>query len=143
MRTIILSTLAAFLFSVSAAASEINVAGLWLTEDSSAHVQIADCGDGTPCGTVVWIDPDQDGSTTDDNNPDPKLKGQNIVGSKMLWGFKSKKPKWGSGKIYDARDGKTYKSKLKLAEDGRLEVKGCVGPFCKTLVWTKVQETSQ
>ncbi len=118
--------------------SGINVVGLWLTADGAARVQISDCGDGTPCGTVVWVDPNQDGSATDDNNPDPELKGQNIVGSKMLWGFKSKKDKWGSGKIYDARDGKTYKSKLKLAGDDRLEVKGCVGPFCKTLVWTKV-----
>ena len=123
-------------------AANINVAGLWLTADGAAHVQIEDCGDGTPCGTVVWVDPNQEGSSTDDNNPDPKLKGQSVVGSKMLWGFKSKKDKWASGKIYDARDGRTYKSKLKLTQDGRLEVKGCIGPFCKTLVWTRVQETN-
>jgi len=134
----------------AAHATNINVAGLWLTADGGAHVQIEDCGDGTPCGTVVWVDPNQEGSSTDDNNPDPALNGQSIVGSKMLWGFKPKKEctpyllcKWASGKIYDARDGKTYKSKLKLAEDDRLEVKGCVGPFCKTLVWTRVNPKIQ
>ncbi|MCF6220750.1 MAG: DUF2147 domain-containing protein [Robiginitomaculum sp.] len=93
---------------------------------------------GTPCGTIVWVDPAQAGSGTDNNNPDPELNGQSIVGSKMIWGFRAKKDKWSSGKIYDARDGKTYKSKLKLTEDGRLEVKGCVGPFCKKLVWSRV-----
>ncbi len=141
--SILVFFLYAFLAGGTANAASINVAGVWLTADGSAHVQIGDCGDGTPCGRVVWVDPNQEGSTTDDNNPDPALAGQNIVGSKMLWGFKPKKDKWASGKIYDARDGKTYKSKLELTNDGRLEVKGCVGPFCKTLVWTRVRETSQ
>jgi len=135
---ILLTAFAACLLAAPAQATDINVAGLWLTADGSAHVNIADCGDGTPCGIVVWVDPAQAGGGFDDNNPDPELNGQSIVGSKMLWGFKAKKQKWTSGKIYDARDGKTYKSKLKLTEDGKLNVKGCVGPFCKTLVWTKV-----
>jgi len=139
MRSLTLLTVFPFcLIAAPVNASDINVAGLWLTTDGSAHVDIADCGDGTPCGTVVWVDPNQPGTGTDDNNPDPELKGQSIVGSKMLWGFKPNSEKWGSGKIYDARDGKTYKSKLKLTEDGKLNVKGCVGPFCKTLVWTRV-----
>ena len=139
MRThILLAAFTASLLAVPAQASDMNVMGLWLTADGAAHVDIADCGDGTPCGTVVWVDPAQGGGGYDDNNPDPELNGQSIVGSKMLWGFKAKNEKWGSGKIYDARDGKTYKSKLKLTEDGRLEVKGCVGPFCKTLEWSRV-----
>jgi len=139
MRThILLAAFTASLLAVPAQASDMNVIGLWLTADGAAHVDIADCGDGTPCGTVAWVDPAQGGGGYDDNNPDPELNGQSIVGSKMLWGFKAKNEKWGSGKIYDARDGKTYKSKLKLTEDGRLEVKGCVGPFCKTLEWSRV-----
>jgi len=139
MRTqIFLTAFTVSLLAVPAQASDIDVAGLWLTADGSAHVDIADCGDGTPCGTVVWIDPAQGGGGFDDNNPDPELNGQSIVGSKMLWGFKPKNEKWGSGKIYDARDGKTYKSKLSLTKDDTLNVKGCVGPFCKTLVWTRV-----
>ncbi len=135
---ILFSILAVSLTGLPAQAADINVAGLWLTGDGSARVEITDCGDGTPCGTIVWVEPNQPGTGTDDNNPDPLLKGQNIVGSKMIWGFKAKKNKWTSGKIYDARDGKTYKSKLKLTEDGKLNVKGCVGPFCKSLVWTRV-----
>ena len=134
----ILPILALSALALPVNAADINVAGLWLTADGSARVEIADCGDGTPCGTIVWVDSAQAGSGTDDNNPDPELKGQSIVGSKMIWGFKAKKDKWTSGKIYDARDGNTYKSKLKLTEDGGLLVKGCVGPFCKSLVWTKV-----
>ena len=136
------STLACVCVGLNATASDLNVDGVWLTADGSARVELADCGDGTPCGTIVWVDPNQPGSGKDENNPDPALNGQNIVGSKMLWGFRAKGERWKSGKIYDARDGKTYKSSLKLTDDGRLKVKGCVGPFCQSLMWTKVDPTS-
>ena len=41
----------------SACADPGDVFGMFATEGASSHVRIADCGDGSPCGTVVWIDP--------------------------------------------------------------------------------------
>ena len=40
------------------------------------------------------------------------------------------------GAIYDPKRGKTYRSELKRRDANTLEVKGCIGPFCQTQVWT-------
>ena len=112
-----------------------NVYGTWVVASGSAHVEIVDCGDGTPCGTLSFLTtPGAEGSL-DDLNPDPELAKLPLIGSRMLWGFEEKKSKWSGGRIYDAESGKDYKSKMKLLEDGTLEIKGCIGPFCQTQIW--------
>jgi len=137
MRLILLFFVCLFMSPFSALASEIDIAGTWLVEDGSGKVEVADCGDGTPCGTLIWTDPAQ-GEPIDGNNPDPELRNRSLIGTDLFWGFKRKKTKWSSGKIYDARSGKTYKSKLQLKEDGTLRVKGCIGPICQGETWTRV-----
>lgn len=119
-----------------ASADPHNVFGVWETEAGNSHIQIADCGDGTPCGTVVWINPNdlQPGMTPEtvvDAN------GDNVLGLKMLYGFDKRKNDWRSGTIYDPEAGKTYGSRIKVRNDGKLQVKGCIGPFCQTQVWDK------
>ncbi len=124
----------------SASAADIDIAGLWYTEDKGAKVEVIDCGDGTPCGNLLWFQPDGSGVTNDINNPDPELKKRPLLGSAVFWGFERKKDRWSKGRIYDAGSGKSYKSKLELAEDGTLKVKGCIGPLCQTQVWTRVTD---
>ena len=136
MRRYVSLCLAAAAMSASAFASPLNVFGTWVTEAGSSHIQIADCGDGTPCGTVVWIDqaslrPGDLAATVTD------AKGNRVLGLKMLYGFKQKSSDWRSGTIYDPEAGKTYGSRLKQRSDGTLEVKGCIGPICQTQVWSK------
>jgi uncharacterized protein (DUF2147 family) len=114
------------------------VSGLWLTASENAHVEIADCGDGTPCGTMVEVITEDDNPAIDGNNPDPELTGRPLVGVKMLQGFKEKSGRWKSGKIYNPENGKTYKSKIKRLEDGTLEVKGYIGPICQAQIWTPI-----
>lgn len=46
------------LLAMTARAVGHDVFGLFATEEGTSHVSIADCSDGTPCGTVVWIDPE-------------------------------------------------------------------------------------
>lgn len=111
--------------------------GLWMVESGNGKVEVKDCGDGTPCGTLVWINKANGKSDVDINNSDPALKDRPLIGSAVFWGFKQKGDKWKSGQIYDAESGKTYKSKIKLNEEGELEVKGCVGPICKTQTWVR------
>jgi uncharacterized protein (DUF2147 family) len=43
--------------------------------------------------------------------------------------------KW-KGTIYNADDGYTYFSYMKLSGNN-MKVKGCVGPFCKTMVFIR------
>ncbi len=126
----------------AAMADPHDVYGVWLTEATTAKVEISDCGDGTPCGDVVWLDPDalEPGLTpataVDRNNSDPDLRGQPVIGLTMLADFEKKRRDWRGGTIYDPESGKTYGSRIKRLENGDLQVKGCIGPICQTQVWT-------
>ncbi|WP_158085678.1 DUF2147 domain-containing protein [Henriciella aquimarina] len=117
-----------------AQADSHDVFGTFFTEEGTSRVTIEDCGDGSPCGRVSWIDPD---SLDDGKTPETaKTKaGEPVLGLLMLHSFEKKKRDWRGGKIYDPKEDKTYSSRLKRLEDGRLQVKGCVGPFCQTQVW--------
>ena len=143
MRTLSCITMAALLaapaFASEATANPKDVFGLWSVRGGTALIQITDCGDRTPCGKLVHVVAPNAQDLLDDQNPDPELATQPLIGSKMLWGFEEKSDKWSSGKIYDAENGKAYKSKLEVTEDGMLEVKGCVGPICQKQFWTKVK----
>ena len=46
---------------------------------------------------------------------------------------------WKNGRIYDPKSDKTYKVELRLSDDNKLEVRGIVGPFHKSFIWTKIQ----
>lgn len=132
---------AGVLFAGAAMAEPHDVHGVWLTEAGTAKVEISDCGDGTPCGDVVWIDPDslEEGVTpataVDRNNSDPSLRSQSVIGMTMLADFDRKRNDWRGGTIYDPESGKTYGSRIKRLESGELQVKGCIGPICQTQVW--------
>lgn len=121
---------------MSAEADAHDVFGVWQTEAGTAHISIADCGDGTPCGTVSWVDPDVlDPGYTPETLID--RNGDKVLGMRLLHSFKRRKNDWRSGKIYDPEAGKTYGSRLKVRDDGKLQVKGCIGPFCITQIWDK------
>ncbi len=129
-----------FLFvGTPAMANPADVYGLWLTESKTGHVDIQDCGDGTPCGTLVWIDAPDPDAELDEFNPDPALRSRTMVGIKLVWGFKPSAKGWKKGNIYDPQDGKTYRSHMMLTDSGDLQVKGCIGPLCKAQIWTKVE----
>ena len=138
MKKFLLTTAILTLASPAFAADGKAVYGTWLTEGGNAHIKIADCGDGTPCGTVVHLTDPELAGKLDTNNPDPELAKKPILGSRMLWGFKAKGDKWSKGRVYDAESGTDYKSKIKLLDDGTLEMKGCVSIVCKTQIWTAV-----
>ena len=56
----------------------------------------------------------------------------------ILWGLRaSGDTGWKGGQIIDPTKGKVYKAKLKLREDGKLEVRGFIGfSFIgRTQVW--------
>ena len=142
---LIASFLVAAALPIMAHANGLDVNGTWLTQSQTAHVEIADCGDGTPCGRLVWMDPAsmRPGMTpqtaTDINNPDPDLRDRPVLGMQLLSGFKARRKDWRGGEIYDAESGKTYGSRLKRLDEDRLQLKGCIGPFCQTQVWTRVE----
>lgn len=125
-------------FVASSANAAASVTGLWLTTEKDSIVEIAPCG-AALCGKITRIlAPSPKGPPKDTNNPDPALRGRSIQGMAILTGFKDAGKNW-EGTIYDPRAGKIYKSFLALQPNGILHVKGCLGPFCKTMPWTRAR----
>jgi len=110
------------------------ITGRWLTADGSAVVAVGPCGTVT-CGRIATVLKAEPGSPqVDANNPDAALRTRPIVGMPILTGFADTGKDW-RGKIYDPRNGKTYKSIVTRAADGTLKVQGCIAFFCQTQVW--------
>ncbi len=104
--------------------------GRWVTEGGWSHIEIYPCGPHF-CGRIVWLkEPlDQDGqSKIDSKNPDAAKRTQTLVGLTMMWDFADTPDpdEWEGGLIYNPLDGGTYKAKMKLRPDGKLEVRGYV-----------------
>ncbi len=141
MKKTILCTIIATLNAAHAYA--LDVEGVWHPPGKNSIVEISDCGDGTPCGRIVWINPEtiapENRHTVlrDKNNSDPTLRDAPLIDLIILNSFKHKNNRWKSGRIYDPENGKSYRSIIALQPDGDLKVKGCIGPFCQSQIWTK------
>ena len=123
-----------------AARAADGVDGVWLTQAGDAKVAVSRCGSGL-CGRVVWlrdpIDPATKKAQVDDKNENPKLRTRPIIGIALFLGMKGTGPNAWAGQIYNADDGKTYASTVKLTDSGQLEVRGCAGPLCGTENWSR------
>jgi len=136
------SMYAVLLLSMSSVvkADAFDVFGVFLLEDKGSKIEISDCGDGSPCGKVAWIDP----ATLEPGQTPETIKskaGKPVLGLQILHSFERKKKDWRGGKIYSPEADKTYSSRLKRLDDGTLQVKGCIAFLCQTQIWTPVSST--
>jgi len=130
------------------------IVGLWATdpegEGGQAHIEIFADGD-RYSGNIVWLDEpiypsdDEQGMAgqekVDRENPDAALRTRKIIGLVIMEDFIfDGKGTWQKGTIYDPDNGKTYKSKVKLTDDGVLKVRGFIGVSLigRTSQWTRV-----
>ena len=118
----------------------MSVLGIWETPEKDARIEIIDCGDGTPCGDLIWIDPASADSETDINNPTDALRDRPLVGIRMVWGFTPRRAQWRAGKVYDPESGRTYRAELSLKDTNQLKLKGCIGPICRSQIWSRLSE---
>ncbi len=145
-----LTLLTAFLLTGAVAAQSVDksnqIVGTWLNQEKEARIEIYR-DKNTYSGKIVWLkEPNNERGLpkVDDKNPDPARRSDPIVGLVLLRGFvyDQAEDEWVDGKIYDAREGKTYKCYLKVAENGTLKVRGYMGAawmgLGKTNVWTRV-----
>lgn len=129
-----------FVFTLATAqiafADNHDVFGTFYTSEKSSTVKISDCGDGSPCGRVAWVDPSTmpDGMTPETTT---MSNGEPLIGLLMLQKFKKAKNDWRGGTIYDPESNQTYASRLKRLANGKLEVKGCISFLCQTQIWTE------
>jgi uncharacterized protein (DUF2147 family) len=154
MRRAAISMVLAFAAGVAGAAEADAILGVWATDPEAdaglAHVEILKTGDSYE-GRIVWLEipryepGDEHGvegeAKVDTENPDPSLRERPIIGLTILRGFRyGGDSNWVKGSIYDPENGKTYRCKMRLMEDGRLKVRGFVGVsmFGRTEMWTRV-----
>jgi len=114
-----------------------SVLGTWLVVKEDAKVTIYKCDDKF-CGKITWLKTPED---LDTKNPDPAKRSNKILGMNILWGFSFNQGQWVGGRIYDPDSGKTYRCKMWLKSDDKLNLKGYVGiPLLgRSEIWTRVE----
>ena len=118
---------------VAMASYSQDVLGKWLTEAGDAQVEIYKSGDKLN-GKIVWLA--QGPETKDKHNPDEKLQSRKLMGVNILSGLSKSKNKWEGGKIYNPKNGKSYKCSIWL-EGEQLKVRGYIGVFYETQTWKR------
>ncbi|WP_196890243.1 DUF2147 domain-containing protein [Aureivirga sp. CE67] len=120
-----------------------NILGVWETEDKDGKIEIYKCGENY-CGKLLEGSDifEKDGITPkkDVKNPDPKLQSRDIPGITILTNLTFDGEEYEDGKIYNAKNGKTYKCYIWL-EDGDLFLRGYLGlPILgQTTKWTRIK----
>ncbi len=121
------------------ASAESQPHGIWIMDSGKVTVQVDDCG-ANLCGKIVALSKplDKNGKPKlDKRNPDPALRKRPVIGLTIL---KDMQPKGGNkweGTIYNADDGYTYRSVMKLNGD-EMKVKGCVAFICKAMYFKRM-----
>ena len=128
-----LATAAGLLLATGAALAASNTpVGTWKTIDDTTHqpksiVQITEVN-GELQGKVLQVLQSEQGPHPKCEECDGERKNQPIEGMVILWGVKQDGDEWDGGKILDPKNGKTYKVKLKMLENGaKLDVHGYIG----------------
>lgn len=113
------------------------IGGRWVTQERNAIVTIGDCGS-SACGKISkFLETPPDGADQRDvNNPNARLRSRKLMGMPVLTQLRQDGDLW-RGEIYDPEEGKTYRSVIRRKSASKLEVKGCIGPFCQTQIWTR------
>lgn len=135
--------------AVSFATNADDVIGVWFNAEKDAQIEILKCGE-KYCGKIVWLkDPNypegsRDGAPEtpklDHNNPDPALRKTPIIGLQIVHDFTfAGDDLWKGGRVYDPKNGKTYKGKMTLVSPKTLNLRGYIGISLigRTAVWTR------
>jgi uncharacterized protein (DUF2147 family) len=121
------------------AAQAAEIPGEWRVKDGVATIRVVDCN-GALWGVVAT---EKTPGGVDSKNPDKAKRSRPTLGMPVLLNMKpdeDEKGKW-TGHIYNAQNGKTYESSIKLSSPNLLKVEGCVlGFLCGGETWTRVPE---
>ena len=133
------------IFPISQVFTADAVLGNWRTIDdetgkTKSIVKIFQTESGEIQGRVIEIlHSDRGPNPLCDNCPGERA-GKPVKGMVILWGMSPDgENAYTGGKIIDPSKGKVYKAKLKLREDGKLEVRGFIGfsLIGRTQVWER------
>ena len=136
--------IAALSLAIAAPAwAQASPTGRWKTIDdetgqAKSIVEISRASNGTFSGRIVeLLDPSRPNPTCDKCKDDRKDKP--ITGMEIIRGMKADGASWSGGTILKPDEGKVYKSKMELVENGaKLKVSGCVAFICKSQLWERI-----
>ena len=150
MRTILASALLAFgmLFATQTFAADSTPVGTWTQVDDATGkpksiIEITEQPDGTLQGKVMQVLFSDQGTHPVCDKCEGERHNQPVDGMVIMWGVKQDGDAWGGGHILDPNNGKTYKVKLSLKDDGsKLDVRGYIGmPMLgRTQTWLRKAE---
>jgi uncharacterized protein (DUF2147 family) len=116
--------------------------GRWRTIDdqtgqAKSIVEIRRDAEGVYSGRIVeLLNPSRPDPVCDKCKDD--RRNQPITGMEIIRGMRTDGEGFGGGTILKPDEGKVYRSKMRLLEEGRkLEVSGCVAFICKSQVWQR------
>jgi len=152
MKNMLLSitSLCILLVSVTVfAANADDILGVWFNGEKDAKIEIVKCAD-KYCGRIVWLkepsypEGSKDGAPgtprLDHNNPGAAMKKTPIIGLQIVYDFTfAGDDLWKDGRVYDPKNGKTYKGKMNLVAPAQLDLRGYIGISLlgRTTTWTR------
>ena len=126
-----------------------DILGVWNNQEKTARIEVMKCGD-VYCGKIVWLEEPNypEGSTDgvpgtpklDHKNPVPEKRKTPVMGLPIVNDMRPDGEKtWSGGTVYDPKNGKTYKGKLTLIDQNRLDLRGYIGISLigRTAHWTR------
>lgn len=66
-------------------------------------------------------------------------KNKPVLGMRILWDMARDDDEWEGGRIFDPEKGKSYRCKLWVGGDGKLNVRGYLGFLFRTQKWIRVR----
>jgi uncharacterized protein (DUF2147 family) len=116
--------------------------GLWRMDSGKVTIEVSPCGPNY-CGKIVDLAKplNRNGKPKRDReNPDRSLRKRPIIGLTIISDMRPVGENRWKGTIYNADDGQTYDSKMKLQSEDVMIVEGCVLMFCKDMTFERVIE---
>lgn len=111
-----------------------SIYGAWVINEGESVVNIQDCDQSAICGKIVKFVNDKRYSELTAETAIPL---QDQAGPLILDDFRLDSDNKYKGRIFNPRNGKNYKSTIKVSKNGDLKVKGCLGPVCEAKTWTR------
>lgn len=122
------------LAATAPAAAQSSIDGTYVDSGGYTEITVGPCGDAR-CGEITRIIKRKPGEPNRDvHNDNPDLRDRPILGIRVLRNLTWDDGAW-RGDVYNPEDGNTYRTEVRPAANGALEVKGCVTLFCRTRIW--------
>ena len=141
---IIIVLLTGFSIDIYCQYSTDDIVGKWYTEEKESIVEIYKRNN-KYYGKLAWLEEpyEKDGKPKlDKENPDINLRNRKLEGLEFMFDFEfNGKDTWKNGRIYNARDGRTYTALIQLDGKDILKLRGYVGFewLGKNSIWQRVE----